>query len=195
MSRKKTLDEFTDRELRLNLYMTQAIILGVSLILGLILFQSAAEWRRLWRLDWEPVLLLGGGAAVLVVALDYMAMKLLPEAWFDDGGINERMFRGLSIPHLLLLTFIIGFAEELLFRGILQTHLGLWLSSLIFAALHLRYVAKPFLFAFVLSISMLFGWLFAWTDNLLVTVFAHFLVDFIMGLHLRESEGEHKGGE
>ncbi|MFX3624744.1 MAG: lysostaphin resistance A-like protein [Ectobacillus sp.] len=191
MNQHKKIEAMSNRELRLNLYITQLIILAVSILLSFWLFDDFAALRALWR--WEPVsiVMYGGGAALLIVLIDYAAMQFFPESWFDDGGINERIFRGMSISHLAFVTFVIGFAEELLFRGILQTHFGLAFASIVFALLHVRYVMKPFLFIFVLLISIAFGYLFHYTGNLFVTVFAHFLVDFIMGMYLRqENEGE-----
>ncbi|GAA3327595.1 hypothetical protein GCM10020331_068170 [Ectobacillus funiculus] len=86
----------------------------------------------------------------MIIIMDYAAMRVFPESWFDDGGINERMFRGLSIPHLLGVTLLIGTCEELLFRGILQTHFGLIAASVMFAVLHVRYIKKAIFFIFVL---------------------------------------------
>ena len=47
---------------------------------------------------------------------------------------------------ILVITFIIGFAEEFLFRGVVQTHFGIVIASFVFAVLHIRYIKKPFLF-------------------------------------------------
>ncbi|WP_028400460.1 CPBP family intramembrane glutamic endopeptidase [Ectobacillus panaciterrae] len=184
-NQQEKLNAMTDRELRLNLYITQGIILFVSGVLSYWLFGRFSAMVSLFQ--WEPAVIvgLGGAAAFLIVFIDYIAIKMLPESWFDDGGVNDRIFRGISISHLAAITLLIGFAEELLFRGIIQTHFGLGYASILFAVLHIRYIKKPFLFVFVLLISISFGYLFAWTGNLLVTIFAHFLVDFIMGLHLR----------
>ncbi|MFD3446143.1 CPBP family intramembrane glutamic endopeptidase [Microbacteriaceae bacterium 4G12] len=185
-NQQEKINEMTDRELRLNLYITQAIILLISVILAYWLFDNVSEFLIIWK--WEPISILfwGGGAAACIVVIDFIAMKLLPERWFDDGGINDRMFRGISVPQLMFVTALIGFGEELLFRGILQTKFGLLFASIVFALLHVRYITKPFLFSFVLLISIAFGYLFEYTGNLLVTIFAHFLVDFIMGLSLRK---------
>ena len=86
---------------------------------------------------------------------------------------------------LLVITFVIGFAEEFLFRGVVQTHFGIVIASFVFAVLHIRYI-KTVLFCFVCFISFVFGYVFEWTGNLFITIFAHFLVDFIMGLQLRK---------
>ncbi|MDM5154109.1 CPBP family intramembrane metalloprotease [Bacillus sp. DX1.1] len=183
---RRSIEDMSPKEIRLNLYVTQLIIIGVGLVLSYILFPNMNEFYDLWK--WEPVsiLIIGSGVACSIVLLDYIAMHVFPESWFDDGGINDRMFQGISVPRLLLITLVIGAAEEFLFRGVLQTHFGLIIASFIFAILHIRYVLKPFLFCFVCIISFVFGYVFQGTGNLFITIFAHFLVDFIMGLQLRK---------
>ncbi|MCI0765706.1 CPBP family intramembrane glutamic endopeptidase [Bacillus sp. TL12] len=183
---RRSIEDIGPKEIRLNLYITQLIIIGVGCVLAYILFPNRSEFYDLWK--WEPIsiLVIGSVVAGVVVLFDYIAMQVLPESWFDDGGINDRMFQGTSVIQLFCITFVIGFAEEFLFRGVLQTHFGLVVASLIFAVLHIRYVRKPFLFCFVCMISFLFGYVFQWTENLFITIFAHFLVDFIMGLQLRK---------
>ncbi|MFJ8527140.1 CPBP family intramembrane glutamic endopeptidase [Bacillus sp. NPDC094106] len=183
---RRSVEDMSPKEIRLNLYITQLIIISIGCLLAYILFPNQNEFYSLWK--WEPIsiLVIGSGIACGVVLLDYIAMKVLPESWFDDGGINDRMFRGMSVVQLLVVTFVIGFAEEFLFRGVLQTYFGLVIASLIFAILHIRYIMKPFLFCFVCMISFVFGYVFQWTGNLFITIFAHFLVDFIMGLQLRK---------
>ncbi|WP_410982644.1 CPBP family intramembrane glutamic endopeptidase [Bacillus cereus] len=183
---RRSIEDIGPKEIRLNLYITQLIIIGVGCMLAYILFPNRSEFYDLWK--WEPIsiLVIGSVVAGIVVLFDYVAMQVLPESWFDDGGINDRMFQGTSVIQLFGITFVIGFAEEFLFRGVLQTHFGLVVASLIFAVLHIRYVRKPFLFCFVCMISFLFGYVFQWTENLFITIFAHFLVDFIMGFQLRK---------
>ncbi|MEI4830451.1 CPBP family intramembrane glutamic endopeptidase [Bacillus sp. FJAT-53711] len=184
--RKKSIEDMSLKEIRLNLYITQAIILCIGALLAYILFPSIDAFLDLWKWDFIPILLIGGGVACMIVLLDYIAMNLLPESWFDDGGINDRMFQGMSVFQVFAVTLLIGIAEEFLFRGVIQTYFGLMFASIIFAVLHIRYITKPFLFCFVLMISSVFGYVFQWTGNLLITIFAHFLVDFIMGLQLRK---------
>ena len=87
---------------------------------------------------------------------------------------------------LLVITFLIGFAEEFLFRGVVQTHFGNCNCELRICSVTYSLYKKPFLFCFVCFISFVFGYVFEWTGNLFITIFAHFLVDFIMGLQLRK---------
>lgn len=183
--RKKSIEDMSPREIRLNLYITQAIVICVGILLAYTLFPSMDTFWGLWYWDFSSVFFIGGGVACIIVLLDYIAMHFFPESWFDDGGINDRMFQGMSVLQVLAVTLLIGTAEEFLFRGVIQTYFGLIFASVVFAVLHIRYITKPFLFCFVLLISIVFGFVFQNTGNLLITVFAHFLVDFIMGLQLR----------
>lgn len=183
--RKKSIEDMSPKEIRLNLYITQAIVICVGILLAYTFFPSMDIFLNLWSWDFLSIFFIGGGVACSIVLLDYIAMNLFPESWFDDGGINDRMFQGMSVFQVLAVTLLIGTAEEFLFRGVIQTYFGLIFASVIFAVLHIRYITKPFLFCFVLLISIVFGYVFQYTGNLLITIFAHFLVDFIMGLQLR----------
>ncbi len=42
----------------------------------------------------------------------------------------------LRLPAILFLSFCAGFGEELLFRGAIQPLLGIWLTAIIFVAIH-----------------------------------------------------------
>lgn len=183
--RKNSIEDLSPKEIRLNLYITQAIIICMGILLAYTFFPSIDTFLDLWSWDFSSVFFIGGGVACIIVLLDYIAMRIFPESWFDDGGINDRVFQGMSILQVLAVTLLIGTAEEFLFRGVIQTYFGLIFASVVFAVLHIRYITKPFLFCFVLLISIVFGYVFQYTGDLLITIFAHFLVDFIMGLQLR----------
>jgi membrane protease YdiL (CAAX protease family) len=73
-----------------------------------------------------------------------------------------------------------GVCEEFLFRGIIQNelirgtkniHLSIWVSAFLFSAIHIQF------FGFVprMLLGGLFGYLYHWSGNLLVPMFAHFV--------------------
>jgi len=184
MSQRETIQSMSDREILFHLYMTQLLLLITSIFIAVFLL----DWptvRQMWHFDGQEVVLYGGGGALVVLALDFLMMRYLPEEWYDDGGINEKMFRTRSFPQLIWLCSLIAFSEEWLFRGVLQTDLGLFLASLIFALLHVRYVTKPVLFLMVVLISFFLGYLYEVTGSLWVTIVAHFLIDFVLAVHIR----------
>ncbi|KZZ86447.1 CPBP family intramembrane glutamic endopeptidase [Bacillus sp. SJS] len=174
----------TDRQMIQQLYLTQ-LLLAITGLAGSYLFLGG------WFVPAEKMnftfmgLAAGAGAAAAVILLDLVVMRTAPQAWYDDGGINEKLFRSCSIPHIVLMTAIIAFAEEWLFRGVLQTEFGLIAASLFFSILHIRYLSKFLLFIMVTAVSVLIGILFELTDNLLAAVTAHFLIDLVFGIQIR----------
>nr|WP_154306204.1 CPBP family intramembrane glutamic endopeptidase [Metabacillus lacus] len=174
------------------LYLTQAFLLLASILLGFFLFQSFAEFMSLWNVSFYSIFFIGGGTALLVIAADLLLVKFVPEHMLDDGGINEKLFRSQSVPSIIFLTALIAVTEELLFRGIIQTHFGLFTASIIFALLHFRYITKWVLFIMVVGVSFLLGIVFEATGSLLTTIFAHFIIDLVFALQIRISY-KHRG--
>ncbi|WP_066294142.1 CPBP family intramembrane glutamic endopeptidase [Bacillus sp. FJAT-29937] len=185
----------SDRELLFHLYLTQFILLAISFILSLILFNRLTDVLHLFKINDMNILLIGGTAGLGVVLLDVILMKLLPPSFYDDGGLNERVFRNRSVLHIALIAATVAFCEELLFRGIIQTHVGLVYSSLIFAVVHYRYLFNWFLFLNVVVLSFFIGYIFLITNNLFVTIFTHFIIDFLLGLIIkyRHNTGSNSG--
>lgn len=189
------IKQMSDKELVLNVYVTQLLILIVSFILGYFLFDSITDLFAL--VDWfdKRILYIGGSAGLAVVILDVIMMKILPARLFDDGGINERIFKSLSTIHIFILTAVIAICEELLFRGIIQTHFGLIVASIIFALVHIRYLHNRFLFINIVVLSFLIGVIFLVTGNLLITIFMHFIIDLILGLIIKHQLIKTDGGD
>jgi uncharacterized protein len=180
----------TDKELLNSLYLTQIMILIISFILGMFLFDDLEEFINLFIWDLPQIILWGGIFGVAVVLLDLLLMKLLPSHFYDDGGLNERIFRNRSIFQIAFIAAIVAVPEELLFRGIIQTHFGLIPASLIFALVHYRYLFNWYLFLNVIGLSFLIGYIYLQTNNILVTIFMHFLIDFLLGCHIKQQEQE-----
>ncbi len=82
--------------------------------------------------------------------------------------------------NLLIIACLPAIGEELIFRGVFQKifqnlfrsdHLAVWITSLIFSAIHFQFYG--FLPRFILG--LIFGYLFLWTGNLWLPVTAHFV--------------------
>ncbi|MBU8879144.1 CPBP family intramembrane metalloprotease [Bacillus sp. FJAT-29790] len=187
------IKKLSDRELLFHLYLTQLLLLTISIILGMILFDSFKEFHELFQWNDINIWLIGGVGGLAVVLLDLVLMRLLPSSLYDDGGLNERVFRGRSVFHIAFIAAIVAFSEELLFRGVIQTHVGLFFSSIIFAIVHYRYLFNWFLFLNIIILSFIIGYLFFITENLLVTMFMHFIIDFLLGLLLKYRNNKQEG--
>lgn len=178
------INGLTDKELIRHLYLTQIILFVLSLGLSLLFFKGLTFWQQMNWMDIH-IVTMGLSAGLMVVIIDYFFTKYLPSSYYDDGGLNERIFRHQSILHIFIITLFVAFSEEMLFRGIIQTKIGLMLSCLIFAGVHYRYLFNWFLFINIVLLSFLIGFIFAWTDNLAVTIVMHFVIDFFSGIQIK----------
>ncbi|BFH13279.1 CPBP family intramembrane metalloprotease [Paenibacillus melissococcoides] len=181
--RQVRVHELDDRLLLLNLYLTQ----GLTLLAGLIwiwlqgrnpfaLLALPEGWQWLW---WSA------GLAVVVVLVDIAVSQFVPEEMTDDGGMNEKLFGKRPLWHIVVICLIVGICEELLFRGAVQHAFGPYWTSILFAAIHVRYLRHwlPTLMVFLISYAL--GTVYEWTGTLWAPIAAHFFIDLIMGLILR----------
>lgn len=185
MKQSELIQHISDEDLKKSLIFSQFLFILLSIILSLFLFDHIFDWFDYFRLYPLEILYYGVMPGVLIVAIDMILLKYLPPRYYDDGGINQKLFQNRSIGDIFLLTLIIAISEELLFRGVLQTTFGYVIASVVFALVHFRYLKKPVLLLSVLLISFYIGYLFEITGNLLVTITAHFMVDFLLGLMIR----------
>jgi uncharacterized protein len=187
MSQAEIIKNLSDKELLLQLYLSQGIILGIAIISGLFLNK---EWFSMIYWDFHQIIVFGLIPALLIVIIDIILMKNLPRKFYDDGGINERIFKGRSALQILSIVFVVAISEELLFRGVIHSSLGYVIGSLSFAFVHVRYLRKPALFISILFVSFLIGYMYEITGNLLVTIVAHFFVDFLLALLIKFGWGD-----
>jgi membrane protease YdiL (CAAX protease family) len=178
------IQKISKKELILNLYITQFLFLFLSLLLSYLFYDNAMYFTKFLVIDSIQIVFFGVGSAAVIIIVDLFLWKLLPNNWTDDGGINEKIFTSLSVVQILMVTLMISVCEELLFRGSLQPKIGLFWTSIGFALMHVRYLNKIVLITSALTVSFYLGWLFEITQNLYVTIIAHFFIDFILGLLL-----------
>lgn len=184
--------QLKDAELYRALILTQVLLLLIALVLGLFIFDDLQDFFLLFDYrDWS-ILLIGVPAGLLVVSYDLLSMKYLPDKYFDDGGINQRIFSSLNGRQIFFVVLFVAISEELLFRGIIQTTVGLGIASLIFALIHIRYLYNIYLFINILLLSFFIGIVYEWTGNLFVTIAMHFTIDLILGFVINKKAGKSK---
>lgn len=179
------IKQLSDHELKVQLIISQLSLVFLSIILSYFLFDSIGVWLDYIKFSYDDILYYGIIPGLVIVAIDLVCMYILPKMLYDDDGINDRIFRNRSVADIFFLVFIVAIAEELLFRGVLQTSFGYIIASVLFALIHFRYLKKPVLLLSILIVSFYIGYIFVLTENLLVTIMAHFVVDFILGLEIR----------
>ncbi|MDZ5712038.1 CPBP family intramembrane glutamic endopeptidase [Jeotgalibacillus haloalkalitolerans] len=168
---------------------TQLLILSVAAVLAILLFDSPEQFFSLFSINFT-VVIIGLAAGLACVAADLILMKLLPEKAFDDGGINQQLFQCLKPQQILLITLLIAFSEELLFRGVIQTQIGFIPASLIFIAVHVRYLKNIYLLINVTILSFLLGYVYEYTESLWSVFIIHFIIDYILGIYIHYSNKE-----
>ena len=102
----------------------------------------------------------------------------------DAARLTEAFLDVKTLPGLAFNIFMIAFlpavGEELLFRGVIQkiftrmtsnTHWGIWISAILFSAMHLQF------YGFVprVLLGALFGYLLVWSGSMWLPVLGHFL--------------------
>ncbi|MBS1505789.1 MAG: CPBP family intramembrane metalloprotease [Bacteroidetes bacterium] len=102
----------------------------------------------------------------------------------DELAALTKMFTDFHSPVEFITAIIVvgvlaGICEEFLFRGIIQNefyrgtkniHVAIWASAFLFSAIHVQF------FGFVprMLLGALFGYLYYWSGNIAVPMFAHF---------------------
>jgi hypothetical protein len=81
------------------------------------------------------VLLLFG----LNLALESVQRAWFPDMWLSDQRVSQLIAAQLGPTQILMLGLSAGIGEEITLRGALQPRLGIGLTSLLFAALHIQY--------------------------------------------------------
>ena len=164
------------------LCVTQLVILAIAVIWGF--FRKIFWWNNL-KLD--SSIFWGIGLAIVFILLSslmYIFRKRLSFTnleWIFET-LYLPVFGSLKIHQFLILALLSGFCEEALFRGILVKECGVIVSSIIFGCLHTGNKKLIFSAIWITAMGACLGFLYIHTDNLLVTVTAHFinnLVSFI----------------
>jgi membrane protease YdiL (CAAX protease family) len=158
--------------------------LGLALV-GFLWHAIAQEDNDCWRaadttvieLLWTPLLGLALGLAV-VAAFRVMERRFV---WLPALHREFRSILGRpSGSEILLLAAASSLGEEIFFRGAMLDAWGPWVSSLVFALLHVP--PRRDLWPWTVSAGLLglaLAWLTTATGNLGPAVVAHFVINFI----------------
>ncbi|MBB6674178.1 CPBP family intramembrane glutamic endopeptidase [Cohnella nanjingensis] len=181
--RQVSVDQLNDKMLLVNLYATQAITFIIGLLWVILQGRNAIN---LFAIPHGLEFLYGGlGLAAAVVLIDVSVSRWVPEDAMEDGGVNDRLFRARPVWHIAVIAAVVSICEELLFRGAVQHAFGPYWTSILFAAIHVRYLRHWVPTGMVFGISYGLGWLMDWSGTIWAPILTHFLVDLIMGLIIR----------
>lgn len=120
------------------------------------------------------VIVLAGVLVVFLVLAALFGDEILPQAppavipWIAGRPVLLRLAIALSA----------GVVEETFFRGLLQPRIGIAASTALFALAHLSY-DQPLMLVGITLLSLFYGALVKWRQNLWAAIVAHFLFDAI----------------
>lgn len=103
----------------------------------------------------------------------------------ESAGELTKFLTDFKTPSQLIVAMIVvavlaGISEELLFRGVLQNitlrafgnpHIAIWFAAFVFSFIHFQFYG----FFPRMLLGALFGYLYYWTKNIWVPIFAHFV--------------------
>jgi membrane protease YdiL (CAAX protease family) len=131
----------------------------------------------------ELALGIGIGLGFGILARLVMRQASMQRIMRDLPVIKVLQKARLSFIDLLSLSLVAGITEEWLFRAALQPLLGLWISAVLFVAIHgyfrFNSLAEVFFGAFMLALSLGLGVLFEHA-GLMAAMFAHTTYDLVV---------------
>ncbi|MEM9558281.1 MAG: CPBP family intramembrane glutamic endopeptidase [Acidobacteriota bacterium] len=121
----------------------------------------------------------GLGAGALLLGLWALARRLLPAVRALEDGLAALIGR-LDPSEAFALAVISGLAEEFVFRAVLLSDLGPWISLALFTVLHTGPGRIYLLWtAFAALAGALFTLLVLWSGDLLPAILAHVVVNAV----------------
>lgn len=121
---------------------------------------------------------LAAGASLLVLGAVLLGLERALGLKMEESTLVPQIQSLLDWPLVLTISLVAALTEEVYFRGILQSRVGILLSSALFGIIHIGYgtvlqVVAPFL------LGVFFGLLARWTRGLWAPIAAHFAFNFI----------------
>ncbi len=211
-------DPVRNESIKVPLYVIQGSATLVGLTIIPLLFWMGVDMRKISSWFKEGKIHLQMLLVVLLVVISFMAtnsifidwnahlhfpdsLKSLEEWAHEKEQLAEAVTKFLTgfsdvnqfMVGLLVIAILPAIGEELVFRGMLQPqlhrtfgniHIAIWTSAIIFSAFHLQF------FGFVprMLLGALFGYLYYWSGNLWMSIFAHFVNNgfSVLMLYLRQ---------
>jgi membrane protease YdiL (CAAX protease family) len=143
------------------------LIVAVLVIVSLPAMSSLVQWNA------------GINFPAFMQGFETWARELEEQAQAITKSLTQFTTLTRLLVALLVVAVVPAISEELVFRGVVQRtlvqwtgnhHVGIWLAAAIFSAIHFQF------FGFIprLALGVVFGYLYAWSGNILVPMVAHF---------------------
>ena len=160
-------------------------VAGVGIFIRRPLAETAGRLGVVRPQWWQLVVGLAAAGVFfgIVIGLDTANHFLLPDTARRVDAVNSHLFGQLATTGwsgVIVLAFLPGICEELLFRGALQPRLGLVTAAVLFTSIHSQYGLSLDLVAIFL-IAICLGLLRKWT-NTTTSMTAHITYNLLAGI-------------
>ncbi|MDM5248550.1 CPBP family intramembrane glutamic endopeptidase [Lysinibacillus sp. G4S2] len=145
--------------------------------------QNFLSFNQPFRLVMSVVL-----ASFSLLLFGVILTLFIPSKYIDE---TNNSYQDYSVLGIVAFMFIGALFEEILFRGIIQNLLLVFIESqwtaiiittLLFLGIHTQYFKKPIMLINITVPSLIFGWIYFETNNILVPFLVHFLLNLGMTL-------------
>jgi len=180
------INQMNKKILFLNIILSQGILLLVSFL-----------WIRFVTPENTFLHILAINAHFQVLFLSFLAGSglLLILQWFFLRHVSrDRLMDELnlilldkfSLPMLFIIFLSGAGVEEILFRGVIQQHLGIWLASVLFTVIHFRYLKKVALMIEVFLMGMILGMTYLVTQTIWIPILCHLCVNISTAVMIKK---------
>lgn len=181
----------TKKMLLINIIISQAIILIIAFILKELTVNDC-NFVDIFKITFgmKALSTLLAGITILLT-LQFLFLKYVSkERLFDE--INMILLGKFSLLELSVIFLTGAFVEEFLFRGILQSLFGIWVSSFLFTLIHFRYLRKIFILIEVCLMGIILGISYEVTSSLWVPILCHWVVNLSTAILIKKGYIEFK---
>lgn len=183
--------EISKKVLALNIIISHVLIIVVAIII-IKLFKLPVAINtvlafNMSRLLWVSVVL----GSTLLIAVQYIFMRFVARDRLLDE-INILLMEKFTLPELIPIFLLGAAAEEFLFRVIIQPHLGIILTSILFTLIHFRYLKKIYILAEVFLLGVILGLVYAVVPTIWAPLLCHFAVNYIMAVLIKSGMIEYQ---
>lgn len=162
--------------------------------LGLIIgyfFPVLWSWENIFWFDslaWNIVLGLAYGTVIGQLAVWMIAQPFMERVKAQYAPMVQQL--NLTMPQIVFLSFCAGIGEEIFFRGFMQQLAGVWITAIIFVAIHGYLNPKNkavSIYGICLTIAMAgIGYMTEYL-GLISAILAHTMIDVVIFLFLTKA--------
>ncbi|MGE7943824.1 CPBP family intramembrane glutamic endopeptidase [Lysinibacillus xylanilyticus] len=178
---KKTKKDFSPKDAAF--VFSSFTFVCVAIIFALIVYdvftiQNFLSFDQPFRMVMSLVL-----ASFALLLFGIILTLFIPSKYIDE---TNKSYQHYSLLGIFAFMFTGALFEEVLFRGIIQNLLlvfighqwtAIIITTLLFLGIHIQYFKKPIMLINITVPSLILGWIYFETNNILVPILAHFLMN------------------